>query len=494
MKKYLLIALIFYLPLRLKLPNWPVFPVINIFAILMLGVFMTSRNERFTKPSFEASIYFFMFVWFVSFIYACIFTDGMPRIEIAREFKRLYLLPFFYFVFARCIKDRKEWMWLFWAFLACLVLCGQNTYRNGVLAGANFALHKRSSGPFGWGWQASDIAGGFLATFTPLLVSYFFFVRKPLLKLASAIGVGFCGLGVMTTYSRGSMMALLFACLGVVFVGGRQLAKASKINFLVIFVGLIIGGVMWKAWVPKAIIQRVEGTIVATDEERQYMDASFTDDETGESQLDLSSQLRIHAWRQGLDFFFNNPLTGIGFRQVQFQLGHDPHNGFVLIGGEMGILGILAFFWLILAVTREGFRLIGTEYNFLGVGAVGMMIGFCVVNMFYSNFFRDNVVGTFWIVLGLMAAANSLVQQGEASGEGAAAPESEKKMTYAEYRKRYLQSIVLSLVSAALLTAAVYHPSARQTVSVTGDGVQSGPPVQTQPDDQTYIGKELITG
>ncbi|MBZ0167278.1 MAG: hypothetical protein K8I00_10775, partial [Candidatus Omnitrophica bacterium] len=108
MKKYVIIALIFYLPLQLKLPNWPFFPIINILALLMLAILMTSRNDRFSRPSFETPILFFLMVWFASFVYACMFTDGMPRIEIAREFKRLFLLPGAYFVLSRCIKDKKE--------------------------------------------------------------------------------------------------------------------------------------------------------------------------------------------------------------------------------------------------------------------------------------------------------------------------------------------------------------------------------------------------
>ncbi|MCA9403234.1 MAG: O-antigen ligase family protein [Candidatus Omnitrophica bacterium] len=487
MKKYVFMALIFYLPLQLKLPNWPHFPVINIFAVLLLGIFLSGRNDRFVKPVFETPVIVFLLVWLTSFIYACIFTDGMPRIEIAREFKRLYLLPFIYFVMSRTIKDRNELKWLFWTFLACLTLCGQNTYYNGVLAGANFALHKRSSGPFGWGWQASDIAGGFLATFTPVLISYFFFVRKPLFKLGSAIGVGLCGLGVLCTYSRGSMMALLFACVGLIIVGGRDLARASKINFLVILIGLIMGGVMWKAWVPQSIIARVEGTIVADEEERQYMDSAFTDSDTGESNLDLSSQLRMHAWRQGLSFFYTHPLTGIGFRQVQYQLGHDPHNGFVLIGGEMGIVGILTFAWLILAVTRQGFQLMGTEFNYLGVGAVGMMIGFTTVNMFYSNFFRDTVVGSFWIMLAFLAVANSFVRQEGASGSDGSGEPAEKKMTYAEYRKRYFQSIVLALAATGILTAAMFSRPPEHTGVAAVSGAAPASPVGNP-------GKELIAG
>lgn len=459
-KKLVFIAFIWYLPLQLKLPNFPIFPMINILFIFMLGIFLSSRNEKFVRPKFETPLVLFLLVWLFSFIYACMFTDGMPRVEIAREFKRLYLLPLGYFIISRCITDKKEIPYYFTVFLLCLMFAGHNTLRNGVLAGANFALHKRSSGPFGWGWMASDIAGGYLATFTPLLLSYFFFARKGMNKLVSAVGVGVCGLGLMATYSRGSMMALLFACVAIVIVGTGQLAKESKINFLVIIIGLVIGVVFWKAWVPQAIIARVEGTIELDDEEKDYYDYSLMDDE-GESVLDESSQLRMKAWNDGLQFFLDNPLTGIGFRQVQFQLDHDPHNAFVLIASEMGVVGILIFIWLILSVMGLGFRLMGTEYNNLAVGTVGMMVGFVVVNCFYSNFFRDNVIGSFWIILGLLAAANSLIQNpGTDGGDNSSQPD-RPKQSYAEYRKRYLKSIIIIIIFSFSAVRAEAKPSGR---------------------------------
>ncbi|MGE0267436.1 MAG: O-antigen ligase family protein [Candidatus Omnitrophota bacterium] len=440
-KKLLFIAFIWYLPLQLKLPNFPIFPMINILFILLTGVFLSSRNEKFVRPRFETPLMFFLIIWMFSFVYACMFTDGMPRVEIAREFKRLYLLPLGYFILSRCITDKKEIPFYFAAFLLCLVFAGHNTLRNGVLAGANYAIHKRSSGPFGTDWQASDIAGGYIATFTPLLVSFFFFSRQRMSKLLSAVGVGACGLGLMATYSRGSMMALLFACIAIVIVGTNELAKESKINFLVIIIGLVVGCVFWKAWVPQSIIARVEGTIELDDEEKDYYDYSLTDDE-GDSVLDQSSQLRMKAWNEGLQFFMDNPLTGIGFRQVQFQLGHDPHNTFVLIASEMGAVGFLIFVWLIFSVMGHGFRLMGTEYNNLAVGTVGMMVGFIVVNCFYSNFFRDNVAGSFWVILAIIAAADNFRDdQSDSTNNNSDLP-GNKRQTYAEYRKKYLKSVL----------------------------------------------------
>ncbi len=169
-KKLLFSAVIFYLPLQIKVPNMPVFPIINILTVLLVGYFISAKRPQFQRPNFEFALIFFMLVWFFSFIYACMFTDGMPRVEIMREFKRVFLLPILYFIFSRCMTNEKEIHFYFKVFLLCLMFVGWNTWFNGVFGGSNFGDHKRSSGPFGYGWGASDIAGGFIAIFTPFLL------------------------------------------------------------------------------------------------------------------------------------------------------------------------------------------------------------------------------------------------------------------------------------------------------------------------------------
>jgi O-antigen ligase len=297
-----------------------------------------------------------------------------------------------YFVMTRCVKTKKELQFLFYAFLLSIILVALFTWQRGMLAGPHFADFKRSSGPFALDWSGADIAGGFLAIFTPLLLSYFLLVKKNILKFIAFIGLAICLLGIFATYSRGSIFALAIASVVVVLVAAKYFMKTSKISaiiILIIFIGSVLG---WQRWVPESIVNRIQGTV----KEQTY---------GYESSLDQSSEKRIDIWKAGMELFWSNPLTGVGFKRPEYELGVDTHNAFILIAAEMGIFGILVFLWFLWRVFREAISFQGTEFIFLGIGCIGCMTAFIVVNMFYSNFFRDTVVGSFWIMLGMLAVS-----------------------------------------------------------------------------------------
>jgi O-antigen ligase len=301
-----------------------------------------------------------------------------------------------YFVFSRCVKTKKELQFVLYIFLLCLVLVGLYTWRGGMLAGPHFADFKRSSGPFAPDWRGSDIAGGFLATFTPFLLSFTLLTNKRILKLTALVGLLACILGLFATYSRGSILALGLASIVTILLTAKQILKTSKITaiiILIVFTGIALN---WQKWVPQSIIQRIQGTTV--------QDESYS----GELSLDESSQMRFAKWGSGLDIFKMNPLFGVGFRIPQYVIGTDTHNSFIQVAAEMGIFGILIFIILIFSISIKAKSLIGTEFDWFGIGFIGCIIAFIFVNMFYSNFFRDTVVGTFWVLLGLLVSAKKI--------------------------------------------------------------------------------------
>ncbi|MFC1709907.1 O-antigen ligase family protein [Candidatus Omnitrophota bacterium] len=104
-----------------------------------------------------------------------------------------------------------------------------------------------------------------------------------------------------------------------------------------------------------------------------------------------------------------SPITGLGFKIPEYILATDTHNAFIQIAAEMGIFGILVFVWFLWRVFRHASALLNTEFAVIGIGFMGCLVSFIVVNVFYSNFFRDTVVGTFWIMLGILAASKSFL-------------------------------------------------------------------------------------
>ena len=77
--------------------------------------------------------------------------------------------------------------------------------------------------------------------------------------------------------------------------------------------------------------------------------------------------LSIDAWKAGLHMFVHNPLTGVGVDCFPYAYGSGefssrssylrPHNMYVQIIAELGIVGLLAFGAFIIYVLRENIRL-----------------------------------------------------------------------------------------------------------------------------------------
>ena len=401
MKNFILALFIIFLPFQLRLPQMPFINTINLFLFLLIIILIASKNPSRIKLKFMLPLCLFLCIWFGSFIHSLFNPSGMWLTSILIEFKRLFTLVLAYFVFANSLKTKKEVNFLFGIFIFTIFLVGLHTWRNGMLAGENFADFKRSSGPFAEGWKGSDIAGGFLAIYIPFIIATAFFLKKIKWQILCFFCLGVSVLGILTTYSRGSILALAVAFITIILFNFKYFAKVTKLTKIALIFILFIGAFGWKIWVPKTIVNRAEGTV--------------TEDSYQQSQLDESSQGRLAIWSSGMEVFKGSPIFGAGFRMVQNKLGVDPHSAFILILAEMGIIGFLIFLWFLVAVFKEALALLNTEFIAIGMGFIGLIVAFCIVNMFYANFFRDTVSGSFWVILGILAAAKKISKQNKAN-------------------------------------------------------------------------------
>lgn len=396
-KKLILAAYIIYLPFQLKLPQIPLVNTLNLFLILLTLIFISGRNKYTKKSGFEVPLFIFLIIWTISFVHALFNPLGIWKYEIFILFKRLITLVLGYFVFSRCLKSKKELNFMFYIFLLTLVLVGISTARGGMLAGQHFADFKRSSGPFGEGFRGSDIAGGFLAMFSPFALSFALLTRNKILKISGIAGLIICATGMLTTYSRGSMLALGIALLISSLFSIKTLLKTSKISVVVIIITLLGLIINWERWVPDSIIHRVDETI--QEDNSLY----------AEQKLDESSKSRFSKWNAGFEIFATNPLVGVGFKIPEYMFSTDTHNAFIQMLAEMGIFAILSLVWFLWRILQESIKLSNTDFSYIGIGFIGCITAFLVVNMFYSNFFRDTVVGSFWVALGMLSSSKNFV-------------------------------------------------------------------------------------
>ena len=136
-------------------------------------------------------------------------------------------------------------------------------------------------------------------------------------------------------------------------------------------------------------------------------------------QLDASNELRLEIWKAGWQIFSKYPIVGVGAGQFSNAYGMiylqgksgdwmSPHNLFIQIACEVGIVGLAAFgyfFWQIMKaiqfVLRRGREQIGDLNYEVAIACSVMCLGVIVLSLVGHTLYRP-----YWYLLAGFVAAN----------------------------------------------------------------------------------------
>ena len=152
-----------------------------------------------------------------------------------------------------------------------------------------------------------------LGMFLIMTLPFAFYFRthgSGLLKMTSLLVVAAIVYGVTMTNSRGSLLGLL-SLAGFYFFLKHGLKKTVVVASLLLPVTVVIM-------------------------------SKFRKIEQGES-----AQGRVDAWYQGFQMFFSKPLLGVGKGNFTEYNSHTAHNSFVLVLGELGIVGYTLWIFIL---------------------------------------------------------------------------------------------------------------------------------------------------
>ena len=316
--------------------------------------------------------------------------------------KSEFVLMALYFVGLSVVHDRRDFNVFFAIALAIHALIGYEVFRTGVLGGSQFHVGKRASGPFGVAYLGSDVAGAYLAQVLMLFLAVVLSAGGLLWRAAAAGGAAIVFVGILATYSRGSLVGVIVGFL--VMIAFKRPRRSS----LLVAVVLVIVALQM---LPQSTRTRLQET----------------QDEEG--QLDSSSQQRLDYYDAAWRAFKRHPMgagTGQAPYAMKAELGWnfivDPHNGFLQTLVQFGPIGVVVFLWMLGSVFRGASLVQGdegapAEYRAYALGTMGMVGALAACNLFYANFYKDLVMGTIALHFGLMG----FVRQDEgAAAEGAA--------------------------------------------------------------------------
>ncbi len=247
-----------------------------------------------------------------------------------------------------------------------------------------------------------NILGIYLSALTPFIFGLGCFYSKGRSKLFMFI-VSVLGLiGVCLTLSRGAGLGVYLAILFL----SIAMKKKSLILFLV---GILV---VFPFVVPKNIKQWAK--------EVNYNPLVL-----------MCNQDRISIYSNTINMIKHHPFIGVGVNTFSKNYGkykteqaekYAPtpdgiyaHNSYLQMGGEIGLLGLLAFILFLFQVFRQSFRLerkSDDKYlKIIAISLVASIVAYLVNSLTETSLYYPRVVMIFWYLIGVSLSLNRLAKE-----------------------------------------------------------------------------------
>jgi O-antigen ligase len=258
-------------------------------------------------------------------------------------------------------------------------------------------------GPPGFFENSGELAIQMLV-FTPIAYHFAVGLRPWLTKVKYWLLMAFPLTGAMTVLgasSRGGQVGLAAEVLFTFFTG-KRLIKAIAVT---------------------AVLAAAGWAVLPDEQKTRFLEAGD----------DTTSQQRLLYWSHGIDMIQSHPLLGIGYFNfpLYFERHYPeslivseaqlPHNIFIQIGVDLGILGLIVYLILIYRAFRSTMDVRSAARNApqlafyvtLSKGFDTAFIGFLVAGQFVSVVYYPFM----WIHLALVVALRNIVQKATAPAE-----------------------------------------------------------------------------
>jgi len=245
----------------------------------------------------------------------------------------------------------------------------------------------RVSAPFEGEYGEPNTLGGYLLVMLMVSVGLLLNLGKAAQRLFLAAAV-FMGFPVMLfTLSRGSWLGFVFASPALLFF-----TKKNKLPLVAIFLVTI-----WSFSVifPKYVYERINYTFQQNITQRVVMGRKLG--------LDRSAAARIDTWRKGLQQWAKSPIFGYGVGSR----GQTVDNQYARLLLEAGLLGFLAFFWIIFWIFKQAlanFRLLREDDFCAGLvaGYLAATVGLLIHGFSAGTFIIIRIMEPFWFLTAIV--------------------------------------------------------------------------------------------
>ncbi|MFH1478199.1 MAG: O-antigen ligase family protein [Candidatus Omnitrophota bacterium] len=265
--------------------------------------------------------------------------------------------------------------------LTCVIVCLYGIFFPG--AGS------RASAPFEGSGEPNTL-GGYLLFMFAICLGIFIYAEDYRWKISVFAVLVFIMQPFLNTLSRGSYLAFILMYVTIVIFSKKL---KTILVFIFIFLALSLPFIL-----PENVIHRVTSTFVPG--------ITYSTPIGMEVTLDASTSQRIEIWKDVRKAISRNPILGTGVGGVGLLDSQFPK-----VIAETGILGILAFLWLLSAI----FMTIKKVYKEtecpwskgLSLGFLAGFIGLIVHSFSAETFIIIRIMEPFWFILAMVVSSLS---------------------------------------------------------------------------------------
>ena len=212
------------------------------------------------------------------------------------------------------------------------------------------------------------------------------------LRLAMAGLIILISFPFLYTLSRASYIAIIFSFLTFILFSKRK---------LVLITVMVTIGVSVLVIRPEAVLERVKYTFAFEDESLAKI---------GDVYLDYSSSARIFSWVDSFQTWKKHPILGRGISGIGLIDGQ-----YIRTLPEMGIIGLLAFLWLLWTIYKSSLgiykQMDDNLYKGLTLGFIAGFIGLAIHALTANTFIILRIMEPFWFITAIIMMLPTLKEE-----------------------------------------------------------------------------------
>jgi O-antigen ligase len=251
----------------------------------------------------------------------------------------------------------------------------------------------RVSAPFEGAAGEPNTFGGYLVFMVALALALIDSLKDLRVRSSLAVLMVLVFICLLYTQSRASYIAVIPVCFTISLFSRRRFYLVA---------GLILVLALSPLIVPRLAKERMSETFTQPEQQGQI--------QFGKLRLDTSLSARVIGFKEAFTAWRKSPFFGYGITGFRFMDAQYPR---ILV--ETGILGILAFAWLIYALFLVGFRTWRDQHDDLlrglSVGFTAGLVGLLVHGIGANTFIIVRIMEPFWFLAGIVIALSTMNEE-----------------------------------------------------------------------------------